>query len=120
MRSNRGKGAGVWWSTGLDAAVAQLGVRWVYAWSPFPESHFQKVPAGVELVPMIATMQENTPKSLASVVSKGYKHLLGFNEPELFGPISVADAVAAWPKFVKTGLRVGSPGCANTRLRPGD
>ena len=38
--------------------------------------------------------------------------LLGFNEPERKAPggeISVDDAIARWPDFERTGLRLGSP-----------
>ena len=123
-RSSVKKGAGIWASNKLDSAVKDLGVSWAYGWSPTPETAFTIMgltpPDNVELVPLIYT-GENTRENFASVKSKGYKEILGFNEPDAgVNSISVSDAVKAWPDFVATGLRVGSPAPAETKLREGD
>ena len=118
------KGAGVWAAPKLDADVKELGVSWAYAWSPTPGKAFTDMsltpPAGVQLVPLVTT-DMNTPETFASLKGKGYQAVLGFNEPDAgVGPISPADAAKAWPNFVATGLRVGSPAPSNTKLVPGD
>ena len=118
------KGAGVWAAPKLDANVKELGVSWAFAGSPAPEKAFTDMslspPSGVQLVPLVTT-DMNTPETFTSLKGKGYQAVLGFNEPDagtaLFSP---ADAAEAWPSFVATGLRVGSPAPANTKLIPGD
>lgn len=79
-------------------------------------------PAGVELVPMVIKGQ-NTPETFATIKAKGYREILGVNEPDggsISGAIGASDAAKAWPDFVATGLRIGSPAPANTNLVPGD
>jgi hypothetical protein len=48
---------------------------------------------------------------LASVRQSGATTLLGFNEPDNReqADMTVAEAVALWPKMMATGLRLGSP-----------
>ena len=118
------KGAAVWAAPKLDANVKELGVSWAYALSPTPEKVFTDIslspPAGVQLVPLV-TVDMNTPETFASLKGKGYQAVLGFNEPDAgVASISPADAAKAWPSFVGTGLRVGSPAPVNTKLVPGD
>lgn len=118
------KGAAVWAAPKLDADVEELGVSWAYAWSPSPEKAFTDMslspPAGVQLVPLVTT-EMNTPETFASLKGKGYQAVLGFNEPDAgVASISPAEAAAAWPNFVASGLRVGSPAPSNTKLVPGD
>ncbi|HRZ98875.1 MAG TPA: glycosyl hydrolase, partial [Paludibacter sp.] len=40
-------------------------------------------------------------------------HVMGYNEPDHTeqSNVSVATAVAQWPEFMKSGLRIGSPAC---------
>ena len=107
------KGAGVWAAPKLDADIKELGVSWAYAWLPAPESAFTDMslspPAGVQLVPLVTT-ETNKAGNFTSLKGKGYQVVLGFNEPETrVASISPADAAAAWPIFVPTSLRVGSP-----------
>jgi hypothetical protein len=62
---------------------------------------------------MIRARGDVTAATLARAKNEGTV-LLGFNEPDLPGQadLSVADALAAWPKLEATGMRLGSPAVA--------
>ncbi len=114
------KGAGFWESIDVDWAISDIGASWAYNWNPDPSTALSGPgPAGVELVPMIWGLGQNTTSNLATIKSK-YKTLLGFNEPESSNPIKLSDALAAWPSIVGTGLRIGSPAPGGTTLKKGD
>ena len=103
------KGVGHWGDR-LPEAPDLLGCSWYYNWEPVPV-----VPAGAakaEFVPMMWSGKHVTDENLALVKSNGYKVLLGFNEPDGEGQanMSVAEAIALWPKLEATGCRLGSPG----------
>lgn len=89
-----------------------VGSRWMYNWNIEPPD---KLPAGVGFIPMVYSHRSMTHSSLARVKTKaptrGYKELLGFNEPdaETQGDTSVEQALDAWPKLQATSLRLGSP-----------
>ncbi|KAI9869740.1 MAG: hypothetical protein M1830_005143, partial [Pleopsidium flavum] len=112
------KGAGFWESININWAISDTGASWAYNWNPDPSAALSSpTPAGVELVPMIWGLGQNTTSNLALIKSK-YKTLLGFNEPD--SSLKLSDAIAAWPSIVGTGLRIGSPAPAHTSLKKGD
>lgn len=83
---------------------AGLNVGWKYNWNLNQNST-----ADLEYVPI---RQNRWWPSLAQDWrARGSVHLLGFNEPDRpdQANMSVADALAAWPELLATGLRVGSP-----------
>jgi hypothetical protein len=63
---------------------------------------------------MIWGAQNVTDATLAEAEREGDGVLLGFNEPDLAGQanMSVAEALAAWPRLERTGMRLGSPAVA--------
>jgi hypothetical protein len=105
------KGVSVWKFTGLSAALGQVGAGWYYNWAP--NNNDVPGPSGVEFVPMIWGKPDVTDATLAQAESEG-RVLLGFNEPDMAAQadMSVADALAAWPKLEATGMRLGSPAVA--------
>jgi len=105
------KGVGTWQFDGIKGALDDVGARWYYNWSP--ENDSMPAPGGVEFVPMIWGKANVTSATLAKAKREG-DVLLGFNEPDLAGQanMSVADALAAWPRLRDTGLRLGSPAVA--------
>jgi hypothetical protein len=86
--------------------------RWMYNWNIEPP---EILPTGVGFVPMFYSARSVTNPALARVKTKaksrGYKELLGFNEPDAptQGNTTVQAALDAWPKLQATGLRLGSP-----------
>jgi len=73
----------VWASSKLGAGVQGLGASWAYAWSRTPEKSFNwlgRVPSGIELVPLIQRGQDPA-QDIVRIKSKGYKTILGYNEP---------------------------------------
>lgn len=96
--------------------VEALKVDWHYSWGS--ERPADK-PKGVEFVPMMwgwNTQDESKNDArLDSIMrqkrARKVTHLLGFNEPDGHkqANLSVDQAIAAWPKLMKTGLRLGSP-----------
>ncbi|MGH8046032.1 MAG: glycoside hydrolase family protein, partial [Chthoniobacterales bacterium] len=85
-----------------------------YSWGAnLPHS----IPAGVEFVPMVwglrnGEKQDSFYKHLATEAqAKKFNTLLGFNEPDGKDQanLPVADALAAWPKLMSVGVRLGSP-----------
>ena len=102
------KGVGHWGSR-LPEAPDLLGCSWYYNWGPRPGEAASGVMA--EFIPMIWSGKHATNEELKHVKSAGYKVLLGFNEPDGEGQanMTVAEAIALWPKLAATGLRLGSP-----------
>jgi RNA polymerase sigma factor (sigma-70 family) len=102
------KGVSVWKFTGLKAALSDVGAKWYYNWAA--NNNDETGPAGVEFVPMIRASGDVTDATLKQAKSEGTE-LLGFNEPDQSGQanMSVADALADWPKLEATGMRLGSP-----------
>ena len=103
------KGVGHWGER-LPEAPDLLGCSWYYNWTPWPAETAGNVRAG--FIPMIWSGKHATEEALAHVKSAGYRALLGFNEPDGEGQadMTVAEAIALWPKLEATGLRLGSPG----------
>ena len=100
----RGTSAGGQTAAALDAG-------WYYTWYIDPHPGVT-----AEFVPMIAHGKDANSwywDRIAKLKAQGHvTTLLGFNEPERKAPggeISVDDAIARWPDFERTGLRLGSP-----------
>jgi Glycosyl hydrolase catalytic core len=104
------KGASIWKSAGMAAALRDSGVSWFYTWGA--DSKGVSAP-GVEFVPMIWGAANADAATLARATAAG-RTLLGFNEPDLAGQaeMSVDTALSLWPKLQATGLRLGAPAVA--------
>ncbi|SDL27655.1 sigma-70 family RNA polymerase sigma factor [Nonomuraea jiangxiensis] len=105
------KGVSVWEMPGAGKALAKSGARWYYTWSTAPEG--PGVPEGVEFVPMIWGAGSVTDANLARARSAG-PYLLAFNEPDLpqQANMTVEQALDLWPRLMKAGKVLGSPGVA--------
>jgi len=103
------KGVGHW-GRHMPDAPDRLGCSWYYNWRPRPRKEAADTKA--EFIPMIWDDYHATDEALADLKSSGYKALLAFNEPDGKGQadMTVAEAIALWPKLEATGLRLGSPG----------
>ena len=108
---------GICITTGKDPEWRQklqmAGAKWFYSWSKnLPE----KIPAGVEYVPMIfGRMSDEDISQAGETFRKNrVKELLGFNEPDHKDQsnMTVQEALDLWPKLMALDLRLGSPGCA--------
>jgi Glycosyl hydrolase catalytic core len=91
--------------------LAKLTATWFYNWTLSPGSC-----TAADFVPMISGKSEKTAAavttSLNQVVQKGYKTVLGFNEPNKSDQsnLTVDMAVSMWPALTaNAGIRVGSP-----------
>jgi hypothetical protein len=75
---------------------------------------------GAAFVPMIWGAGTVTAANLREVRREG-RYLLGFNEPDNSGQsnMTVAQALALWPKLMATGTRLGSPAVATGAATPG-
>ncbi|MEV6487722.1 sigma-70 family RNA polymerase sigma factor [Actinoplanes sp. NPDC051633] len=106
------KGVGTWAFAGNKAAMKDVGASWFYTWAS--NDDVASAPAGVEFVPMIRAGSDATDARLAEAKREGDGTLLAFNEPDMQAQanMSVADALAAWPRLEKTGVRLGSPAVA--------
>jgi hypothetical protein len=100
--------------------VAAANASWYYNWRYSPNSG--SVPAGTaapEYVPMLSKAADVTDQNVAALTAGRnngtYKYLLGFNEPDLASQanMTVAQAIGLWPKYMATGLALGSPAPTN-------
>jgi len=96
--------------------AATANASWYYDWNN--NSHSGSIPAGLtvpEFVPMIWGVSNMTDQNInalkAGQANGTYKHLLGFNEPDMAGQanMTVAQAISLWPRLMETGLILGSP-----------
>ena len=96
-----------------------MNVSWYYNWMG-SENEACAAPNGVEYVPMTwgADTAANIKTAVTGFASKGYKYVLGFNEPDntTQSNVSVASALALLPSYnVATTIAIGSPATqANT------
>jgi len=95
--------------------VNKLKVEWFYTWGSGRPS---AVPVTVDFIPMIWGYwgdKAGIARLGEAAKSAGVRELLGFNEPDEHtqSNISVGKALDAWPDLMKTGLRLGSPGCVH-------
>lgn len=112
------KGVSVWTFSGVDRALSKSGASWYYTWGA---SHPGiKSPAGVQFVPMIWGPNSATKGNLRQARREG-PYLLGFNEPDNAGQsnMTVAQALALWPRLMATHLKLGSPAVATDAATPG-
>jgi hypothetical protein len=99
---------GVVAGTGVNAALAASGASWYYNWASTPNGI--STPSGTAFVPMIKLSTDANTATLNQVKQEG-KYLLGFNEPDVGNEanLTVAQALALWPKLEATGMLLGSP-----------
>jgi len=92
----------------IPEAIETLGCSWYYNWKSRPFSEDRGVHA--EFVPMIWDAVD-LDANLAYAKASGATNLLSFNEPDNQGQanMTVAEAVALWPKLMATRMRLGSP-----------
>ncbi|WP_063780827.1 glycosyl hydrolase [Nonomuraea sp. SBT364] len=96
------------------ARLAATGATWFYDWSANGAKS-----DGMEYVPMVWNGAAATPAAVSELTAgreQGrYRHLLGFNEPDLADQagMTVTEALDAWPALQSTGLTLGSPAPAN-------
>lgn len=85
-------------------------ISWYYNWRTTQMWYERQVPRSVEFVPMISR-REDVGKAIKSDLP--VRTLLGFNEPDAKEngrqKLSVAEAIALWPRLEAHGLRLGSP-----------
>jgi hypothetical protein len=104
------------------AARTALNVSWYYNWT---EKETEPCSSGLggEFVPMVwghsgaEQSASGIQTAISSFVGKGYKYVLGFNEPDNTGQsnISVATAISLLPAFDDSSILVGTPASqANT------
>ncbi|GAA5964011.1 hypothetical protein JCM3765_007838 [Sporobolomyces pararoseus] len=101
-------------------------LAWAYNWnSHLFETNGEKVPSGVQFVPMLWKPDNDHLKTFEKDVEYwkgqpgGVTHILGFNEPDLGGQadMSVQATVDAWAQymqpFAKQGIKLVSPAVTN-------
>jgi RNA polymerase sigma factor (sigma-70 family) len=112
------KGVATWKTGGVSPALRASSACWYYDWGA--DSTGITAPRGVEFVPMIWGAGSVTTATLAQVKARG-RTLLGFNEPDWTGQAEMtpAQALALWPKLMRTGMRLGSPAVAADGDKPG-
>jgi len=112
------KGVGAWTFAGVDTALSKSGASWYYTWGTGHQGI--KSPRGVQFVPMIWGAGSVTRANLRQVRREG-PYLLGFNEPDNGGQsnMTVAQALALWPRLMATHLTLGSPAVAAGAATPG-
>jgi hypothetical protein len=112
------KGVDAWAFTGVKTALARSGATWYLDWSTSPDGI--TAPADVHFVPMIWGADYVTAKDLSEAEHYG-PYLLTFNEPDMRGQadMTVAKALALWPKLQATGLQLASPAVAYDAATPG-
>lgn len=108
------KGLGLSHPPGDGAAhLRNLNVGWYYTWSTDP-----RVETDVRFVPMVFS-----PRRLDDEFKGrnyvGSHAVLGFNEPnhEKQADVSVAEALAAWPRVASLAPRVGAPAMAGSAVK---
>jgi Glycosyl hydrolase catalytic core len=112
------KGVSAWTFRGVDAALRKSGASWYYTWG----SGHQGIKSrhGVQFVPMIWGPADVARATLRQARREG-PYLLGFNEPDNAGQsnMTVAQALALWPRLMATHLTLGSPAVAAGAAAPG-
>ena len=105
------KGAG---ATNNDEAAA-LNVSWFYDWGPNDESTPTR-----EFTPMAWGAGGASDGIVNSMIAKNsLTHLLSFNEPDNKGQsnISTVAAIPLYKNLLRSGYRMGSPGCTESQYR---
>lgn len=102
---------------GWHKKVEAIKASWYYTWgAKLPPN----APANIEFTPMIwgryTPKREKVMAELAQSARRSeFKFLMGFNEPDEHrqSDMSVAEAVALWPKLEAVGVPLCSPGCVH-------
>jgi hypothetical protein len=99
-----------WCGAGANgvAEVERIKGTWWYSWSADQESRINQ-----SYVPI--KQSSGWPSWTAINQKLQVSHLLGFNEPDRpdQANMTVAQALAAWPEYMKSGLRLGTPATAS-------
>ena len=95
--------------SGMVNKVQESGLSWYYHWSTDPVIGANPK---MQFVPMLWGNWGHD--WLTNPANKKYKTILGFNEPDFTeqSNVSVDAAIAAWPDFMNSELRVSSPATA--------
>lgn len=107
------KGVGFWNAdesfTRFSKDVDRLGCGWYYNWTPNRDALAREIRA--EFVPMVWNGKDATVKNLTRLKNAGFPTLLTFNEPDgkEQANMTVEQALALWPRLMRTGMRLGSP-----------
>jgi len=107
------KGVGFWNAdesfNRFSKDIDRLGCGWYYNWTPNPDAGARGIRA--EFFPMVWNGKDATAKNLARLKNAGFHTLLTFNEPDgkEQANMTVAQAIALWPRLMRTGMRLGSP-----------
>jgi hypothetical protein len=118
VAANAKKGVGAWAFNGVTRALTDSGASWYYTWSS--DHPGIATPRAVAFVPMIWGPGSVTAATLRQVRREG-RVLLGFNEPDMASQsnMTVAQALALWPRLMATGMQLGSPAVADDAATPG-
>lgn len=94
---------------GVSPEVDRLGCGWYYNWTTEPDPRAVEIQA--EFIPMVWNGREASAKNLAKLKKTGCTTLLTFNEPDgkKQANMTVEEALAHWPRLMRTGMRLGSP-----------
>ncbi|HEY6493081.1 MAG TPA: glycosyl hydrolase, partial [Trebonia sp.] len=95
------KGVSTWSFTGADQALAASGASWYYNWGATPGGI---TAPGASYVPMIWGAANVTSATLSQVSQAN---------------MTVAQALALWPKLMATGMTLGSPAVSSGAATPG-
>ena len=111
--SSRKKGLGACSEMTTPAELSRLRLGWYYNWRPFPK--ISPVP-GVEFVPMFWNAGDVTSENLAAVNQSEATHVLGFNEPDMYGQANMTpeECLEMWPKLMTLKQRLGTPAPATS------
>ncbi len=109
------KGLGVGSGMGpYYAKVDDMKIGWYYNWGTVRYGYPKY--ANLEYVPMVWGDQDadTIQSKVDTAVSRGYKYILGFNEPDIKGDrggcnMPTQTAIDLWPNFLGKNIRVGSP-----------
>ena len=107
------KGLGCCSDLTTPAELSRLRLGWYYNWRPI-----QKIPPvpGVEFVPMFWNAGDVTAETLAAVNGSEATHVLGFNEPDMYGQANMTpeECLAMWPQLMTLKQRLGTPAPATS------
>jgi Glycosyl hydrolase catalytic core len=118
QKANWKKGVGAWPVGDARGALRKSGASWYYTWST---NHSGIIaPHDVSFVPMVWGASDVTRSNLRQARRQS-SVLLGFNEPNLprQANMSVSQALALWPRLMRTGMRLGSPAVSVQAATPG-
>ena len=91
--------------------IPDMNVAWHWNWIAMPNAG---QPSHIQFEPMVwsaASGATAADMGIAGLYAKGFRNVMGFNEPDLASQanMTVALATSLWPQFEGTGLRLGSP-----------